>query len=105
MPNTRSAKKRLRQNVKQRANNRSYKSQAKTEVKKFLAAVDAKDAEGAKKAFADVVSTLDKVSGKGVIHKNSAARTKSRLSKKLAALSGSAPAQTTESTPQAAEPK
>jgi small subunit ribosomal protein S20 len=74
MPNTKSAKKRLRQNSKQRLVNQVVKTRIKTETKKALA--------GEENA---AVSVIDRAFSKGVIHRNAAARKKSRLAKKLAA--------------------
>jgi len=75
MPNTASAKKRLRQNVKKQLQNTIIKTRIKTEVKKSLAAGE----------IGQAFSTIDRAAAKGVIHKNAAARRKSRLAKKLAA--------------------
>ena len=100
MPNSRSAKKRLRQNKKRRLHNKSFTSQARTQVKKFEAAVAAKDVDAAKREFKEVVRELDKVAGKGIIHKNMASRKKSRLHRalvRLTALAGNAPDKSGES--------
>lgn len=75
MPNLRSAKKRLRQDEKKRLRNSIVKTRVKTETKKALAGGDGKTAFGA----------IDRAAAKGVIHKNAAARRKSRLAKRLAA--------------------
>jgi len=75
MPNTASAKKRLRQNVKKQLQNTIVKTRVKTETKKALAAGE----------IGAAFSTIDRAAAKGVIHKNAAARRKSRLAKKLAA--------------------
>ena len=75
MPNTASAKKRLRQNVKKQLQNTIVKTRIKTETKKALAAGE----------IGASFSTIDRAAAKGVIHKNAAARRKSRLAKKLAA--------------------
>jgi small subunit ribosomal protein S20 len=74
MPNLRSAKKRLRQNAKKQLRNQIAKTRIKTETKKALAGGEAKTA----------FSAIDRAAAKGVIHKNAAARRKSRLAKKLA---------------------
>jgi small subunit ribosomal protein S20 len=75
MPNIRSAKKRLRQTAKKTLRNTIAKTRIKTETKKALAGGDAKTAFGA----------IDRAAAKGIIHRNAAARRKSRLAKKLAA--------------------
>ena len=85
MPNNASAEKRMRQEQKRRAHNRSVKSIVKTQVTKARQAitgtsVSAEDAEAAVRA---AVSELDRAAKKGVIHRNNAARRKSRLMKQL----------------------
>jgi len=81
MPNNAAAKKRMRQEQKRRLHNRSIKSLVKTQITKArqAIAVDA-DAEAAVRA---AVSELDRAAKKGVIHRNNAARRKSRLMKQL----------------------
>lgn len=85
MPNNASAKKRMRQEEKRRAHNRSIKSIVKTAVTKARTAitVDSTPAEDAQLAVRNAVSELDRAAKKGVIHKNNAARRKSRLMKQL----------------------
>ncbi len=85
MPNNASAEKRMRQERKRRAHNRSVKTIVKTQVTKARTAIvsqtiNAEDAEAAVRA---AVSELDRAAKKGVIHKNNAARRKSRLMKQL----------------------
>ncbi len=81
MPNNAAAKKRMRQEQKRRLHNRSIKSLVKTQVTKArLAIADGQDAEAAVRA---AVSELDRAAKKGVIHRNNAARRKSRLMKQL----------------------
>ncbi|MBV9710032.1 MAG: 30S ribosomal protein S20 [Ktedonobacteraceae bacterium] len=85
MPNNASAEKRMRQEQKRRAHNRSVKSLVRTQVTKARVAitsatVNAEDAEAAVRA---AVSELDRAAKKGVIHRNNAARRKSRLMKQL----------------------
>jgi len=81
MPNNASARKRMRQEQKRRLHNRSVKSLVKTQITKARQAIDADvDAEGAVRA---AVSELDRAAKKGVIHRNNAARRKSRLMKQL----------------------
>ena len=74
-----SAKKRERQELKRRLRNRAAKSTMRTAIKKFDAAVAAGDKAEAEKTMALSCKLLDKVAGKGIIHKNTAARKKSRL--------------------------
>jgi small subunit ribosomal protein S20 len=75
MPNTASAKKRLRQNEKKQLRNTAAKTRIKTETKKALSGGDVKSA----------FSVIDRAAAKGIIHKNAAARRKSRLARKVAA--------------------
>ena len=76
--------KRILQNRKRAARNTSLKSRMKTTVKKFEKAVDASvPAEEAETLYKNVVRTLDKMVTKGILHKNTAARKKSRLSKRI----------------------
>lgn len=81
-----SSQKRERQNNKRRARNRSYKSTARTMIKKAFAAIDAGDLENAKTTTVEAVKALDKAAAKGAIHKNNASRRKSRLMTRLSAL-------------------
>ncbi len=86
MANSPQARKRARQNDKARAHNASLRSMARTYIKKVIAAIDAGDAEAAKAAFAAAVPVIDRVADKGIMHKNKAARHKSRLNAKVKAL-------------------
>ncbi|MGI0117271.1 30S ribosomal protein S20 [Zooshikella sp. RANM57] len=86
MANTPSAKKRARQNEKRRKHNASLRSHVRTVIKKVVAAVEAKDVEQAKASFTAAVPVIDRMADKGIIHKNKAARHKSRLSAKIKAL-------------------
>ncbi|MDR3603348.1 MAG: 30S ribosomal protein S20 [Desulfomonilaceae bacterium] len=83
MANHPSALKRMRQNEKKRLRNMSYKSKVKTSVKKYLKAAEEKTAEAGNLLNA-TVSLLSKGVTKGIFHKNTASRTISRLSRKLA---------------------
>ena len=74
-----SAEKRERQEAKRRLRNRMAKSTMRTAIKKFDAAVAAGDKDAAVKALAESSKLLDTVAGKGIIHRNTAARKKSRL--------------------------
>ena len=84
MANIKSAIKRNKQNEKKRIRNRVYRGVARTYVTRARAAISGKDADAAKAATLAAISALDKAAQKGVIHKNNAARRKSRLMKLLA---------------------
>lgn len=86
MPNIKSAIKRVKTNEKRRALNASQKSALRTVVKAADSALATTEVETAKAAFAAATQKLDKAVTKGLIHKNAAARKKSRLAKKLNAL-------------------
>ena len=81
-----SAKKRIRQGEKRRAQNRKNVSQLKTQVKKLRAAIAEGNADAAKKLLPQTVGEIDKAVKKGVVHDNAASRYKSRLSRKVSAL-------------------
>ena len=81
MPNTASAKKRLRQNEKRRLHNRSAKSNMRTLIRKVREAVESGERETAQSEFRAAQKKIDQASAKNLIHKNAAARTKSRLVK------------------------
>lgn len=76
---TKSALKANRQNVKRRAHNRQLRSRLRTALKAIRARLDAKDLDGAKAALSRTVSIVDKMATRGIIHRNTAARYKSRL--------------------------
>ena len=86
MPSTKSAKKRLRQNVVRRIRNRSIKRAIRTQCRKVRQAIAAGDAEGAEAEFRLAAKKLDRAGGRNIIHRNAAARTKSRMSAKVKAL-------------------
>lgn len=86
MANIKSAIKRNRQNNKRRLRNRVYRGQARTFIRDARASMVEEDLEQARTATMKAVKALDKAAEKGVIHKNNAARRKSRLMKQLAAL-------------------
>lgn len=93
MPHSASAKKRNRQNLRDRERNRVVKSTLKTSIRKVLDAVSSGDAEAAKTQLRGAAKTADQAAAKGTIHKNRAARIKSRLSARvLAASKGTTPA-------------
>jgi small subunit ribosomal protein S20 len=81
-----SAMKRVRQSEKRNLRNRSVLSGVKTIVKKLEAAMDSGNREDAGKALLQAIKTLDKAATKGVIHKNTASRNISRLTKKVNAI-------------------
>lgn len=83
MPNTKSAKKRVKITQKKRLRNLAVRSQAKTMVSQAEELVFAGKPKKAKEAVAGAISSLDRAAQKGVIHPNNAARRKSRLMKKL----------------------
>ncbi len=86
MANIASAKKRARQSEKRRARNVAQRSMIRTYIKKVVKAIDAKDKAAATAAYAEMVPVVDRYADKGQIHKNKAARHKSRLSAKILAL-------------------
>lgn len=88
MPNTKSAKKRLRQSLERRSRNRAVKSAVKTQLRNVREALAAGNVADAQQGFQLAQKKLDQAAGKGVIHKNAAARLKSRLSAKLKAAKG-----------------
>ncbi|MBV8782536.1 MAG: 30S ribosomal protein S20 [Phycisphaerae bacterium] len=83
MAHSLSAKKRIRQNAKHRARNRARKDLIKNEVKGFAAAIASGDVKKATEALNQAASRIDRVAAKGTIHKNAAARKRSRLAKRL----------------------
>jgi small subunit ribosomal protein S20 len=85
MPNSISAKKRLRQNLVRRARNRAQKSVLKSQVRKVREAIVAGNLEAGETEFRLAAKRLDKAAAKGVVHANLAARVKSRLSSALKA--------------------
>ncbi len=86
MANTAQARKRVRQSEKRRRQNASQRSMTRTAVKRVIAAIDAKDGDAARTAFARAVPVLDSMVAKGMLHKNKAARHKSRLNAHIKAL-------------------
>jgi small subunit ribosomal protein S20 len=79
MPNHKSAEKRVRQNEKRNAVNTSNKSRLRTQIKKLRTALAAGDKSQSQELLNPTISTIDKAVNKGVLHKNTAARYKSRL--------------------------
>lgn len=79
MPNITQAKKRVRQAEKNRMRNKHHRTFMRTQVKSVINAIEAGDKEAASAAFTQAVPAIDSMVSKGIIHKNKAARTKSRL--------------------------
>ena len=96
MPNTRSAKKRLRQNEKRRLRNRWFRGRAKTFIKKAKKAMAEGDAESAVYYTRLAIKALDKAAAKGILHKRNVARRKSRLMRQLNAFLQQQPAKAPE---------
>lgn len=86
MANSAQARKRARQNIKHRAQNASQRSMVRTYIKRVNAAIDSKDYVAATEAYTRAVPVIDRMADKGIIHKNKAARHKSRLNKAIRAL-------------------
>ncbi|ACM04904.1 MULTISPECIES: 30S ribosomal protein S20 [Thermomicrobium] len=86
MPNTKSAARALRRSERRRLRNRMWRSMARTFIKKARKLMEAGDLEAAARVIGDAISTLDRAAAKGAIHKNNAARRKSRLMKRFNAL-------------------
>jgi small subunit ribosomal protein S20 len=87
-----SAKKRIRQNIKERARNRARKDSIRTQTKNFLSALAKGDFKAAAVELTKTVVRLDKVAAKHTIHKKTAARKRSRLTRRLNALRAAVPA-------------
>ncbi len=86
MAHSLSAKKRAKQNAKRRVINRGRKSMVKTQIKHVEAALSAGEAEQAAEQFRVLAKRLDKVAATSTMHKNTAARLKSRFAKRLNSL-------------------
>ena len=87
MANTPSAKKRAKQAEKRRSHNASLRSMVRTYIKNVIKDIDAKELEKAQTAYVLAVPVIDRMADKGIIHKNKAARHKSRLNGHIKALS------------------
>jgi small subunit ribosomal protein S20 len=81
LPNIKSAAKRARQNIKREIRNRRIKSMLKTSIRRFEESLQSGDHEDAKAKLYTAVCQIDKAAAKGILHKNNAARKKSRLSR------------------------
>ncbi len=80
-----SALKAHRQNIKRREHNRELRSKLRTGLKAIRKSLEGDDAEGAKKGLINTQSLVDKMAAKGIIHRNTASRYKSRLSARASA--------------------
>ena len=86
MANSPSARKRARQSEVRRQHNASLRSLVRTVIKKVVKAIDSKDAAAAQAALTAAMPVIDRMADKGIIHKNKAARHKSRLNAQVKAL-------------------
>ncbi|MBV6476789.1 MAG: 30S ribosomal protein S20 [Rhodocyclaceae bacterium] len=86
MANTAQARKRARQAIKCRARNFSQRSELRTAIKRVRQAISAGDKAAAQKVLSESMGTIDSIADKKIIHKNKAARHKSRLSAAIKAL-------------------
>ncbi len=86
MANSPQARKRARQAEKRRSHNASLRSLVRTNIKRVIAAINTGDAEQARTAYDAAVPVIDRMADKGIIHKNKAARHKSRLNAQIKAL-------------------
>jgi small subunit ribosomal protein S20 len=84
--NSPQARKRARQAEKRRSHNASLRSLVRTNIKRVIAAIQTGDAEQAREAYSKAVPVIDRMADKGIIHKNKAARHKSRLNAQVKAL-------------------
>jgi len=87
LANSKQARKRVKQNNKRHDRNKWQMTRMNTYIKKVLSTVEAGDKEKASNAFQSAVSFIDRLANKGLIHKNKAARHKSRLNLKIKAIS------------------
>ncbi len=87
MANIKSAQKRARQNIKNRAHNMAMRSKMRTFLKKVSTAIESGDRAQAEASYKAAVPVLDSMVNKGIVHKNKAARHKSRLNARIKALS------------------
>lgn len=86
MPQTSSAKKALRVSARRRVINDRWRSKLRATERKFKVALSEKNAEQARVLYVQLQSTLDRMARRHILHRNTAARTKSRLAAKIAAL-------------------
>ncbi len=88
MPNTRTAAKRMKQSEKKRLRNRMYKGRVKKAVKDFQWMLQEGDRQQALEAYSKASRELDKATSRGVLHKRTAARKKSRLAQQMNEMAG-----------------
>lgn len=81
MANIKSAEKRILQNERRRERNRAFRSRMRTAVKRLRTAIDSGDADAAKQLLGDTLQVIDETAQKGIVHRNTASRQKSRLTK------------------------
>jgi small subunit ribosomal protein S20 len=86
LANIKSAQKRARQSVKNRAHNMAMRSKMRTYLKKVAAAIESGDPAAAEASYQAAVPVLDSMVNKGIVHKNKAARHKSRLNTRIRSL-------------------
>lgn len=86
MANSRQAAKRARQAIKRRERNVGQRSRMRTYIKKVLKAIESGDKANAQAAYSEVAPIIDRMANKGLIHKNKAARHKSRLNAHVKAM-------------------
>lgn len=84
--NSPQARKRARQAETRRRHNASLSSMVRTYIKKVVAAIESGDKAAAQQAYAEAVPVIDRMADKGILHKNKAARHKSRLNAQVKAL-------------------
>ena len=89
MANTKSAIKNVRKNQRRREINKTRKGALRTQIKKLRALVKSKDVEGSAKELVKTISVIDRSIRKGILHKNTAGRYKSRLSRSVRGLGSS----------------
>jgi small subunit ribosomal protein S20 len=86
MAHSKSAKKRIRQNERDRMRNASVKARMRTHIKQAMSAIDANDQDAVQSTLPSALSEIDRAAKKGVIHRNSAARKKGMLQRRAAAI-------------------
>lgn len=86
MANTLSSKKRIRQNEKHRLRNKTVRTRTRSFIKRAQLAIEEGNPENATQAVKKAISEIDRAKSKGILHRNNAARRKSRLMKRLAPL-------------------
>ncbi len=86
MANIKSAEKRARQGEERRKHNMALRSRLRTRIKKVIKAIESGDKEAAQASYREAVPVIDSMTNKGIIHRNKAARHKSRLNKRISTL-------------------